>query len=676
MNTPFEQTVRRIQHAFRENTDRSFTCRQMYKHLGIKDDQGKQMVRKIMQEMAAQGVLREIKEGKYRLDPDYAETQQDRHGDRLTDQEQQPIIGTIILTNTGGIVCGISDKNMRDNVLVRATHLHGARDGEKVVVRLLRAGTGRRLPEGEVVERLGQAGDNDTEMHAILTEYGLPYSYPEELEQQANLIDDDINAKELSRREDFRDRLTFTIDPKDAKDFDDALSFRLLTEPSEPTPNTEPTTDPTEQEKQIYEVGVHIADVTHYVAAGSDIDKEAYHRGTSIYLVDRTIPMLPEHLSNELCSLRADEDKLCMSVIFMLDDQAHVLQQRIRQTVIRSSRRFNYDEVQERLTQPEQEANEQLRTALTTLNRLAQTLRRQRFDKGAIRFEREEMRFQIDEQGKPVSVFLREQTDANNLIEEFMLLANKTVAETMKQKEFVYRIHDVPDPDKLESLGRFIQRFGYRFKAQSTRKETITKNINLLLSQAQGKAEQNLIETLTIRSMAKACYSTENIGHYGLAFRYYTHFTSPIRRYPDMMVHRLLRQALFEEKKNTVAVFAKDLEEACDHCSKTEQTAQQAERASVKYKQAEFLQDKIGLVFDGHISGVTEHGLYVQLDDNFCEGFVPLRFIFSNDYAVYDEDNYCIYGERTTTKYTLGDSVVVRIIDVNLDRKQVDLQIV
>ena len=674
--------VKRVQRAFADNPDRSFTARQMYRYLGEKKDQEKAAIRQILLDMETQGLLKDIKDGKYKSvapPPSHHNSngKNNRPHDDRDDDKPSAIVGTLIMTNSGGVVCALNDKQIRDNIIVRTANLHGAKDGDKVVVEITHQGTARRLPEGVVTQVIGQAGENDTEMHAILAEYGLPYSYPEELENSASFIVDGITEEEISSRHDMRDRLTFTIDPADAKDFDDALSFEMQT-------NSDGS--------KLYEIGIHIADVTFYVMPGTPLDREAYKRGTSVYLVDRTVPMLPEHLSNGICSLRPDEDKLCFSVVFHIDDNAKVKDYKIERTVIRSNRRYNYEEVQTILDShaaadsahtSQTEEPEPLVTALLTLNRIAGILREQRFAKGAVQFDREEMRFVLDDKGKPTGVYTHRATPANNLIEEFMLLANRTVAEhvnirkrtDMEDREFIYRVHDVPDPEKLESLSKFIQRFGYHFKAQSSRRETITKNINNLLLSARGKTEQNLIELLAIRAMAKAEYSTDNIGHYGLAFRYYTHFTSPIRRYPDMIAHRLLSQYVLGTKRCNPAPYERDLETACEHCSSREQVAAQAERASVKYKQAEFLQDKIGQVFDGHISGVTEYGLYVELDESHCEGMVPIRFVFPHDFAIFNADEYCIMGERSGQTYRIGDSIRVSIVSTDLNRKQIDLAI-
>lgn len=572
-------------------------------------------------------------------------------------------VGRMEYSRRGGIVF-VDSKWLKDSVIIPQPFMGDAQEGDKVIIRITRKAKGNKMAEGEVIDVLGPDGDNNAEMHAILAEYGLPYSYPEEIEQAAEEISDDITPAEIKRRRDMRDRLTFTIDPRDAKDFDDALSLRI---------NDDGT----------YEVGVHIADVTHYVRPGSSIDREGYDRATSVYLVDRTIPMLPERLSNGICSLRPDEDKLTFSVVFTLDEDAIVKHYDIVRTVTRSDRRLCYEEAQQIIEQAatsdsRREGSREvisLEDAILTLDRLAKKLRQRRFEKGAIAFDREEVKFEIDENGKPLSVYFRTSEDANKLIEEFMLLANRTVAThvgKILQKPFVYRIHDLPDPEKLKDFSQFIRRFGYNLKTGSTRKETVSKNINNLLAEVQGKAEAGLIETIAVRAMAKAVYSTDNIGHYGLAFPYYTHFTSPIRRYPDMMVHRLLERYLAEGEK----VNEEEYEAYCKHCSAREQLAAAAERASVKYKQVEFMQEHIGGEYEGVISGVTDWGLYVELTETKCEGMVPIRELIPADYYDCIDKEYCLRGERTGTVYTLGDKVRVRVERADLSKKQLDFSLV
>lgn len=543
---------------------------------------------------------------------------------------------------------------MPADIFIPRDKLKGGKSGDKAVVKLMEWPAESRNPIGCVVDVLGRAGDNDAEMNAILAEYDLPYIYPQAVEAAANKLLTDITKEEIARREDFRDVLTFTIDPEDAKDFDDALSLRPISE-------------------GLWEVGVHIADVSHYVTEGSIIDKEAFKRATSIYLVDRTVPMLPERLCNFLCSLRPDEEKLTYSVIFTINDKAEVKKSRIVRSIIRSKRRFSYEEVQEILTSGKGEHIE----ALTVLNRLAQTMREKRFASGAIDFQQAEVRFRLDEDGKPLSVYFTESNESHQLIEEFMLLANRTVAETIGKKTahntpktFVYRIHDQPDLDKLATLSRFVSKLGY--KMRGTGRGNTASSLNSLLKDIKGKKEQNVIETISLRTMQKAKYSTQNIGHFGLAFRYYTHFTSPIRRYPDLMVHRLLDRYLNQGSRS---VNAAKYESLCEHCSAQEQVAANAERASIKYKQVEFMTEHIDEEFDAVISGVTEWGIYAEINENKCEGMIPLRTL-EDDYYEYDDANYCLVGRRHHRKYTIGDPLRIRIVRANLERKQLDFEIV
>ena len=547
----------------------------------------------------------------------------------------------------------LDNRIMTNDIFIPKNKLNGGKNGQKVIVKLLGWEPNAKNPIGEVIDVLGDKGDNNTEMHAILAEFGLPYKYPAEVEAAADKIDAGITPEEVAKRIDMRGITTFTVDPRDAKDFDDALSLRKL-------PNG------------LWEVGVHIADVTHYVRPDSIIDEEGQSRATSVYLVDRTIPMLPEHLSNGICSLRPNEDKLTYSVIFQMNDKAEIEHYQIAKTVTRSDRRFTYEEAQAVIETGEGEYKDEI----LTMDRLAKILRQKRFDSGAIAFDRVEVRFEIDEKGKPVSVFFKEQKDSNKMIEEFMLLANKTVATHIGKpgkgqpvKTFVYRIHDVPNPDKLNNFAAFIKRFGYTLKT-SGKQTAISGSINHLLDEVQGKKEQNLIETLAIRSMAKAIYSTANLGHYGLAFDYYTHFTSPIRRYPDMMVHRLLEKYADGGR----SVNASEYEEYCQHSSDMEQLASNAERASIKYKQVEFMSERLGQVFDGVISGVTEWGIYVELVENKCEGMIPIRDL-DDDYYTFDDKNYCLVGRRYHKKYQLGDEITVKVAKANLDKKQLDFVI-
>ena len=566
------------------------------------------------------------------------------------------------------------DRTLANDIFIPKSALKKGKDGDKAVVKITEWPENAKNPVGHVIDILGKTGENNAEMHAILAEYGLPYKYPAAVEKAADKLLPGISAEELAKREDMREVMTFTIDPRDAKDFDDALSIRAL-------------------DGGLWEVGVHIADVSHYVPEGSIIDREALKRSTSVYLVDRTIPMLPERLCNYICSLRPDEDKLAYSVIFTLNEKAEIQNWHLAHTVIRSNRRFTYEEVQQVLEAhheaseedynspgdhyepltPDAEPAEHFAKELIMLNRMAKELRRRRFAGGAIDFDRCEVRFEIDEKGKPTSVFFKVSKDANKLIEEFMLLANRTVAESIgkvakgqKAKVFVYRIHDTPDPQKLMNLADFVGKFGYKLRTTGT-KDDVSRNLNKLLREVKGRKEQNVVEMVSLRAMMKAKYSVQNVGHYGLAFRYYTHFTSPIRRYPDLMVHRLLTR---------YAEGGRDkYEELCEHCSEMEQTAAQAERSSIKYKQVEFMKDRLGEVFEGTISGVTEFGLYVEVNENKCEGMVPLRDL-KDDYYEFDEKNFCLRGRATHHCYNLGDTVKIQVARADLFRKQLDYKLV
>jgi len=546
------------------------------------------------------------------------------------------------------------NRTLANDIFIPKDKLKGGKNGDKAVVKIVEWPEEAKNPIGQVIDILGKAGENTTEMHAILAEFGLPYVYPKNVETAAEKIPAEINEADYAEREDFRNVTTFTIDPKDAKDFDDALSIRPI-------------------KPGLWEVGVHIADVTHYVKEGSVIDKEAEKRATSVYLVDRTIPMLPERLCNFICSLRPDEEKLAFSVIFDMNEKGEVKDSRIVHTVIKSDRRFTYEEAQKVIETGEGDYKEEI----LELNKLAQILRKQRLAAGAIDFDRVEVKFEIDETGKPLSVYFKESKEANKLIEEFMLLANRTVAEKIgkvpknkKAKVFPYRIHDLPDPDKLENLNWFINRFGYKIRTSGTKTE-VSKSINRLLDDIKNKKEQNLVETVSLRAMQKARYSTHNIGHYGLAFDYYTHFTSPIRRFPDMMVHRLLTRYLAGGRTAQETKY----EELCDHSSEMEQIAANAERASVKYKQVEFMSERLGMEFDGVISGVTEWGLYVELNENKCEGMIPMRDL-GDDYYDFDEKNYCLTGRRHHKKFSLGDPVTIKVARANLEKKQLDFALI
>lgn len=571
----------------------------------------------------------------------------------IIEAKEQQFVGTLKIEKNYAALITDSKFLAADIVLPRG-RLKGGKNGDKAVARIVQWRDDEMNPRGEIIDILGVKGENNTEMHAILAEFGLPYKYPENVEKAAEKIQEGITPAEVAKREDFRKVTTFTIDPRDAKDFDDALSIRRLSNGN-------------------WEVGVHIADVTHYVHPNTIIDKEAQKRATSVYLVDRTIPMLPERLSNGLCSLRPNEEKLTFSAIFEMDHKANVVNSRIGRTVIKSDRRFTYEEAQSIIETGEGEYAEEL----AVLNNLAKERRRRRYQEGALEFDRAEVRFEIDETGKPISVYFKESKDANKLIEEFMLLANLTVAESIgkvpkgkKAKTFVYRVHDNPDPDKLSNLALIATRFGYKLNTDGSSRQ-VNQSVNRLLRDVKGKGEENMLSILAIRSMAKASYSTDNVGHYGLNMPYYTHFTSPIRRYPDMMVHRLL--ARYAEGGRSVDKVK--TEEECRHDSDMEVLASNAERASIRYKQVEFMRDRLGEIYEGVISGVTEWGFYVELDDNMCEGLVPIRDL-ADDYYDLDEKNYCLIGRRHGVRYTLGDRVKVQVARADLERKQLDFALI
>jgi ribonuclease R len=561
-------------------------------------------------------------------------------------------IGVIRISDRYAFV-NIDDRKMLHDIFVPLSDINGATNGQKVQVTITEWPEGAKNPIGRIINILGTQGENNTEMNAILAQYGFPLSFPAEVENEANSIPEQVSEAEIKGRKDFRDTITFTIDPADAKDFDDAISFKTL-------------------ENGNYEIGVHIADVSHYVQPNSYLDKEAYSRATSVYLVDRVIPMLPERLSNGVCSLRPNEDKLCFAAVFELNDKADIITEWFGRTVIHSDRRFSYEEAQEVI---ENKAGDYAAEILK-LNELAYILRDKKFKNGAISFESTEVKFHLDENGKPVGVYVKERKDAHKLIEDFMLLANKKVAEFIAKKgkgkekyTFVYRSHDSPNLENLNTFALFAARFGYKINTKSDRE--IAKSLNYLMEDVEGKKEQNVLTQLAIRSMAKAIYTTKKTSHYGLAFDHYTHFTSPIRRYPDVMVHRLLAAYLNNEKSAN----EEEYEVAASHSSAMEKRAADAERASIKYKQAEYLEENVGNLFAGIISGVTEWGMYVELTANKCEGMIRLRDI-TDDFYVLDEKNYCIVGQRKHKKYQLGDEVMVKVKKVDLSKRQIDFSLI
>jgi len=591
--------------------------------------------------------------------------------EEIIQRAKSEFVGTIQLSNpnTRGAFLVPDSQKIHFDLYIPLDKLKGAKHGQKALAKMTKWEAGRKSPQGEIIKVLGDAGLHDTEIHAILAEYGLPSDFPEAVNKEADSILTAITQEEISKRKDFRKITTFTIDPVDAKDFDDAISVRKL-------PNGK------------WEIGVHIADVTHYVRENTALDKEGYHRATSVYLVDRVVPMLPENISNVLCSLRPNEEKLCFSAVFEMDDHAQVHNRWFGRTVIYSDRRFTYEQAQEVIETGKGYLSEEI----LLLDKLAKKLRAERFRKGSIAFDKVEVKFHLDEAGNPTGVFFKQMKDSNKLVEDFMLLANKEVAlfcsPNPHQKQaapgapFVYRVHDQPDGEKLKAFAEIASRFGYKINLKN--ELTIAETMNKTLKECAGKPEANMIEMLAIRSMAKAIYTTNNIGHYGLGFKHYTHFTSPIRRYPDMMVHRLLERKLSEGRSKMALAFAKhfgetrdgrwntnNMEDQCKHSSAREKLAAEAERASTKYKQVQYMSSRVGQVFEGMISGVTEWGIFVELIDSRCEGLVRMNEVRSKPYY-HDEKNYCYIGRKNKRKLSLGDKVHVEVKKADMIKKQLD----
>jgi ribonuclease R len=697
-----------VLNVFTQNPYKSYNFRQLAHMLGISDRISKQLVKDILDNLGTSGDIVEMNRGKYKMNPDNIKmiganvvtgivdmkqtgkayiisselpedvfiaannTYHALHGDKvkvrlfparkgrktegkiieIIERGKKQFVGIVEVSKNYAFLVP-DDTNVPVDIFIPLSNLHGAQHGNKAVAVITDWPEHSKNPFGEITEVLGKPGEHEVEMKSILADFDFPLRFPENVVKEANEIPTEISNAEIRSRKDFRDVFTITIDPEDAKDFDDALSLR-------------------KKDNGNWEVGIHIADVSYYVKPGTSIDKEAFGRGTSIYLVDRVIPMLPEKLSNDVCSLRADEDKLCYAAVFEMNDDTTILNEWYGRTIIRSNYRFNYEEVQEIIEGKDNPYKENI----LILNELAKKLREDRFKNGSIAFSSQEVKFILDENGKPTGAYLKEQKDSNRLIEDFMLLANRKVAEKIGKKQgrqepktFVYRIHDVPNPEKLQTFSEFVSKLGYKLNLGS--RKSISSSLNQLFEQIKGKGEENMIENIAVRTMAKAEYSINNIGHYGLAFQYYTHFTSPIRRYPDLMVHRLLDRYLNDAPQ----VNPVEYEEKCKHASEMERKALMAERASIKYKQAEFLLDKIGQEFSGLISGVSKWGIFVELDGNKCEGMISLKYL-DDDFYYLDEENYKVTGHQFGKEFKLGDPIRIRVRKIDLAKKQMDFELV
>jgi ribonuclease R len=702
--------VKSVLEVFLGNPLGTFNYKQVAAQLGISDKASKELVNRILEQLSESGELEEVGKGKYKLSkksekfpgkvtayisgtidmkqsgkayviPDdksedvfisATSTAHSLHGDKvkvllfprrkgkktegqvveILQRKKKQFVGTIEVSRNFAFLIP-DNPSMPVHIFIPLNNLNGAKNGQKVVAEITEWPPQSENPFGEVKHVLGLPGNNDVEMDSILAEFEFPLFFPANAEKEADKFPQEIPGDEIKTRRDFRNVFTITIDPADAKDFDDAISLQKL-------------------ENGNWEIGVHIADVSYYVKPGSAIDKEAYLRGTSIYLVDRVIPMLPEKLSNQLCSLQPDKDKLCFSAVFEMNENGELFNEWFGKTIIHSNRRFNYDEVQAIIESGQGEYSEEIRI----FNKIATKLREERFRKGSFNFETQEIRFKLDDKGKPLEIYLREMKDSNKLIEDFMLLANRKVAEWVGKKKgstepktFVYRVHDSPVPEKLENFTQFIAKLGY--KISFSNRKSLADSFNRLFEQIKGKGEENMVETIAVRTMAKAFYTTTNIGHYGLSFPFYTHFTSPIRRYPDLMVHRLLQQYLSKGKSAN----QNEYEEKCDHSSEMERKAESAERMSVKYKQAEFMENKVGQIFDGLISGVSKWGIFVEIIGNKCEGMIRLRDMY-DDFYYLDEENYQVIGSRKGVQYKLGGKVRIKVKKVDLPRKQMDFVLV